>query len=100
MHIVAAGMHDAGLRRFISQIILFLDGKSVHVSPQSNNAASGIFSFYQAHNTRGGHDLKRNTNALQFFLYKPAGFKFMITQFGMGMQVLPYVDMLLLVTAR
>ena len=63
VHIVAAGVHHAGVGRFVGHVVGFRNGQRVHVSPQGNGGAAGL-AFNQGHHAGVGDGLGREAQLL------------------------------------
>ena len=74
MDIVPAGMHDAGMSRFVRYIVGFLYGQRVHVGPQGDGFAicSGTFN-HRNDPGAGNPSLVRDFQLVKCFLYKACG---------------------------
>ena len=88
MGVVSAGVHDAGLRGFIDNVIGFEDGQGVKIGSQRNRFFVGILSFNQGNNAIFGYSVGvRNAVFFEFGGYVFARFDFFVAQFGVHVQV-------------
>ena len=98
MAVMAAGMHDAGVLRFIGMIDDLLDRKRVHVGAQPDRLAAFRFApLDDAHDARAtdpGHDLV-DAEFLQLLRHQRRRPVHIELQFGIGVDVAtPFGDVL------
>src|SRR5205823_5262531 len=86
------GMHHAFVFRPVFHLILFLNGQCIHISAESYDLFPGIFSLDQANHAGLSHYIKRNSETVQLLLNEFRGFKFLVTQFRISMQMMPNLD--------
>ena len=93
MDIMAAGVHHAGILGGKGQLgALLQNGQRIHVSPQGDHGA--FFATLDQTDHRGVilPALIGDAQTIQFGANHISGAEFVITQFGMGMNVTPYSD--------
>src|SRR3954471_4840868 len=93
MTIVAAGMHLAGHRRSIWEIVRLLDRQCIHVGAQSDDPAAIVPLAaadhpHHAGTPDAGHHLVA-AEALELLGDRSRGAMYVIKQFGMGVDVVP-----------
>ena len=93
MHIMATGVHNTFVLRFIWHIIGFQDRKSIHISAQCNDALARVFTLDQRDQARVGHPvLMLDAEGGELSSYIAAGVVFLEREFRVSVQMAALSD--------
>jgi hypothetical protein len=88
MHVVAAGVHHAGIGGSVGHVVGFSDGQGIHVGAEGYGAAPRVVAFHQSHHARAGNAfLRLEAQRTQLFGHEAGRIEFLEGQLGVGVQV-------------